>query len=83
MEEKTEEKKPVTKKKLGAKQLSKLAMIFSAIWIAVLTIFKGLGVIKLEINDIIYSGLAITAVWCPTFVSVYFDKIKIMRESSK
>ncbi len=83
MEEKTEEKKPVTKKKLGAKQLSKLAMIFSAVWIAVLTIFKGLGVIKLEINDIIYSGLAITAVWCPTFVSVYFDKIKIMRETSK
>lgn len=83
MEEKTEEKKPATKKRLGAKQLSKLAMIFSAVWIATLTIFKGLGIIKLEINDIIYSGLAITAVWCPTFVSVYFDKIKIMRESSK
>ena len=82
MEEK-QKKKTSNKKKAGGKTTFKLAMIFSAVWIATLTIFKGLGVIKLEINDIIYSGLAITAVWCPTFVSVYFDKIKIMRESGK
>lgn len=63
-------------KELGAKLLSKGAMIFSSIWIAVLTIMKGFGKIDLEIDAIIYSGVAITAVWTPTFISIITDKIK-------
>lgn len=63
-------------KKLGAKLLSKGAMIFSSLWIAVLTILKGYGKIELDINEIIYSGVAITAVWTPTFISIITDKIK-------
>lgn len=64
------------KKTIGAKLLSKSAMIFSSFWIAILTILKGLNKIDLEIDSIIYSGIAITAVWTPTFVSIITDKIK-------
>ncbi len=63
-------------KVFGAKALSKAAMVFSSLWIAVLTILKGLGKIDLDIATIISSGVAITAVWTPTFVSIVTDKIK-------
>lgn len=62
--------------KIGAKILSKAAMVFSSVWIATLTILKGLGKIDLDIGTIIGSGVAITAVWTPTFVSIVTDKIK-------
>ena len=63
-------------KNIGAKILSKGAMIFSSLWIAILTIFKGMGKISLSINEIVVSGVMITAVWIPTFVSIIIDKIK-------
>ena len=63
-------------KGIGAKILSKVAMIFSSAWIAVLTLMKGFKKIDLDIDDIIYSGVAITAVWTPTFISIITDKIK-------
>lgn len=62
--------------KIGAKLLSKEAMIVSSLWIAVLTIMKGYGKINLSIEEIIISGAAITAVWTPTFISIITDKIK-------
>lgn len=62
-------------KAFGAKILSKIAMVFSSLWIAVLTILKGLGKIDLDIATIIGSGVAITAVWTPTFVSIVTDKL--------
>jgi hypothetical protein len=62
--------------KIGAKLLSKGAMIVSSLWIAVLTIMKGYGKINLSIEEIIISGAAITAVWTPTFISIITDKIK-------
>lgn len=55
--------------------MSKGAMIFSSIWISVLTILKGFGLIGLDVNEIIISGIAITAVWTPTFISVVTDKV--------
>lgn len=63
-------------KAFGAKILSKAAMVFSSLWIASLTILKGFGKINLDIGTIISSGVAITAVWTPTFVSIVTDKIK-------
>lgn len=60
---------------IGAKVLSKGAMVFSSLWIAVLTVLKGLGKIDLDIATIIGSGVAITAVWTPTFISIVTDKI--------
>lgn len=62
--------------KIGAKLLSKGAMIVSSLWIAVLTLMKGYGKINLSIEEIIISGAAITAVWTPTFISIITDKIK-------
>lgn len=70
-------------KKKGAKKMSAFAMFFSSTWIAGLTLLKGLEVISLSVQEIIYTGLAITAVWCPTFVSIYFDKIKILKDVNK
>lgn len=62
--------------KIGAKLLSKGAMIVSSLWVAVLTIMKGYGKINLSIEEIVISGAAITAVWTPTFISIITDKIK-------
>lgn len=50
-------------------------MIFSSAWIAVLTILKGCGIVDLAEDEIITSGIAITAVWTPTFVSIVTDKV--------
>lgn len=63
------------KNTIGAKLLSKSAMIFSSAWIAILTLAKGFGYINLDVNEIITSGIAITAVWTPTFVSIVTDKV--------
>lgn len=49
-------------------------MIFSSLWIAVLTILKGTGKIELTENEIITSGIVITAVWTPTFLSILAEK---------
>lgn len=70
-------------KKVGAKKMSAFAMLFSSLWVAFLTILKGLGMITLDVDEIIYSGLAITAMWSPTFISIYFDKIKILKDTNK
>lgn len=83
MEEKAKKEEETQTKKRGAKKMSAFAMFFSSTWIAGLTILKGLEVISLSVQEIIYTGLAITAVWCPTFVSIYFDKIKILKDVNK
>ncbi|MCL2139712.1 MAG: hypothetical protein FWH41_09325 [Treponema sp.] len=62
--------------KLGAKQYSLFAQIFSCTWIAVLTILKGLKIVALELTDIIYSGIAIAAIFSPVYFSIFLDKIK-------
>lgn len=63
-------------KKVGAKVQSRLAMAFSSVWIAVLTILKGFSIVSLDLNDIVLSGVAIVAVWTPTYLSIVLDKIK-------
>jgi hypothetical protein len=70
-------------KKLGAKQYSFFAQIFSGLWIAVHTILKGLGITNLEIGDIIYSGIAIAAIFMPVYFSIFLDKIKDIRLGQK
>jgi len=54
--------------------LSKGAMLFSSIWIASLTILKGFGKVNLEVSDICLTGIVISAVWTPTFLSILADK---------
>ncbi|GHU13017.1 hypothetical protein FACS1894161_2460 [Spirochaetia bacterium] len=69
------------KKELGAKQYSLFAQIFSGLWIAVHTILKGMGIEKLEMTDIVYSGIAIAAIFMPIYFSIFLDKIKDIKLS--
>jgi hypothetical protein len=63
-------------KKKGAKRYSLFAQIFSGLWIAAHTILKGLGVTQLDMSDIVYSGIAIAAIFTPVYFSIFLDKIK-------
>lgn len=69
-------------KKAGAKVYSKFAMIFSSLWIAGLTVLKALKLFEIAETDIIYSGISIVAVWSPTYLSIWLDKIKDIRFGS-
>ncbi len=72
-----------TKKELGAKEYSKLSMIFSSIWIMAGTILIGFGVLKnLSVFDVIYSAVGVVAMWSPTYLSVWLDKIKDIRNGN-
>lgn len=64
---------------ISAKHTSFAGMLFSFCWICVLTILKGLGEINLTIQDIIYSGAVLTAIFSPVFVSIWLEKIKEIR----
>jgi hypothetical protein len=66
-------------KKRGAKRYSLFAQVFSGIWIAVLTILKGLSILTLETQDIIYTGIAIAAIFSPVYFSIFLDKIREIR----
>ncbi|GHV79783.1 hypothetical protein AGMMS49944_15740 [Spirochaetia bacterium] len=70
-------------KKPGAKQISLAAQIVSCVWIAGNTVLKGLGISKLEMTDIIYSGIAIAAIFTPVYFSIFLDKIKDIRLGGK
>jgi hypothetical protein len=63
-------------KKLGAKQYSLFAQIFSGVWIATHTVLKGLKIMDLEMSEIIYSGIAIAAIFMPVYFSIFLDKLK-------
>jgi hypothetical protein len=65
----------------GAKITSKVAQVFAALWIAGLTIGKAFGIIKLGIDDIIYSGISIAAIFMPVYFSIWLEKIRDIRFS--
>ena len=69
-----------TKENLKVKTLSKWTMFFAALWIVTMSILKWVGVFpSAEINDIIYTGVAVMAIWSPTYISIVLDKIKDIR----
>jgi hypothetical protein len=61
---------------IKAKTTSHLSMIAAGLWIMILTVLKGLKKISLSENDIIYSGVAVAAVFSPVYFSILMDKIK-------
>jgi hypothetical protein len=61
---------------MPAKKSSFLAQVVAALWVAVMSILKGMGKINMEMMDIILSGGAIAAVFCPVFVSIWLEKIR-------
>lgn len=67
------------KKKRGAKQYSLFAQIFASVWVIVLTLCKGFGIVALEISDIIYSGIAIAGIFMPVYFSILLEKIRDIR----
>lgn len=62
-----------------AKESSKWAQIFAALWIAVLTILRGLGIISLDIIEIILSGITIAGCFIPVYFSIFLDKLKELK----
>ena len=71
----------------GAKDITLKSMIFSAIWIGVLTILKAFwkllfkGEFGLTMNEIVMSGLIMAAVFSPVYLSIIMDKIKDIKVS--
>jgi hypothetical protein len=63
----------------GGKAASKGSQIFAASWIIVLTILKALELVKLEIDEIIYSGFAIAGIFIPVYFSIWLEKIRDIR----
>jgi hypothetical protein len=65
--------------RMGGKEFSKAAQIVAALWIVVLTILKGFGIVKLQIDEIIYSGISIAAIFMPVYFSIWLEKIRDIR----
>lgn len=82
-----EEEKQTEETKKGAKDFSLLAQIIAALWIAGWNAFQFVKLIvagtKIEIVDIITSGLAIAGCFAPVYVSIVLDKIKDIRNLKK
>ena len=62
----------------SAKSISKWSMIIAGVWIAGLSIVKGIwpGVFKLSIDEIIKTGITLAALFSPVYLSIIMDKIK-------
>lgn len=70
-------KEETTEKKVGAKKYSLWAMVVSGLWIAILTILKGAGIVNLDVKEeIIPTGITLAAVFCPVYFSIIMDKVK-------
>lgn len=82
MAEEILEETEVKKSNTGAKNLSKWTMLFASLWIAVLTVLKGIKFIDLSINEIVVSGGFMCVVWSPTYLSIFLDKIKEIKLSA-
>jgi hypothetical protein len=66
----------------SAKEISKWSMVIAAIWIGFLCVIKGFSMIifqaefGLTVKEIIFSGVALAAVFSPVYFSIILDKIK-------
>lgn len=73
---------PLAKPTVSAREVSKWSMVVAALWIGVLTLIKGAwGIFSartfgLEMSDIIYSGLALAAVFSPVYLSIFLEKVR-------
>lgn len=80
---KENEKTKETKEKKGAKEYSLLAQIIASIWIAGWNSFQFVRAIlaggKVDVKDIIISGLAVAGCFAPVYVSIIVDKVKEIR----
>jgi len=74
-----------TGKGVSAREVSKTSMIIAGVWIAVLSLVKAFwGFVSerpfgLEMSEIIWSGIAIAAVFSPVYMSIFLEKVKDLR----
>ena len=68
-----------TKDLLPAKTASKAAQVFAALWVITLTILKGFRIIQLEVDEIIYTAVAIVGIFSPVYISIWLEKIRDIR----
>jgi hypothetical protein len=62
---------------ISAKTTSHAAYIFAAVWIAVLTVLIGSGVLAgISVGDAVLSGFAIVGCFIPAVGSIFIDKLK-------
>ena len=64
------------KKKLGAKNLSKISILIADILVVTLSVLNGFDIIHLSVDDNIKIGTFIVASWAGVFGSIYIDKFK-------
>jgi hypothetical protein len=69
----------VVSKKPCAKDVSFWGQILAGLWIATMTVLKGMNLINLEIDDIIYSAIAMVGVFSPVYISVWLEKLRDIR----
>jgi hypothetical protein len=67
----------------SAKEISKWSMVIAALWIGILSavkaawpLFSGGKDFGLSMSEIIYSGLALAAVFTPVYFSIFLEKIR-------
>ena len=74
-----------TGKGVSAREVSKTSMIIAGVWIAVLSLLKAFwGFVSersfgLEMSEIIWSGIAIAAVFSPVYLSIFLEKVKDLK----
>lgn len=66
-----------------AKNVSLIGQIVGAVWIAgicgFMFIYKVLHNQQVEVQDVLLSGIALVACFCPVYLSIILDKIKSIR----
>lgn len=78
MEEEIKEEVEVQEKNGKAKNTSLIAQIIAAVWVAVWCGKKFITE-PCEVTDVIFSGFAIAACFCPVYFNMGLDKIKKIR----
>jgi len=74
-----------TGKGVSAREVSKTSMIIAGVWIAALSLVKAFwGFVSerafgLEMSEIIWSGIAIAAVFSPVYMSIFLEKVKDLK----
>lgn len=67
------------KEVLKPKKVTFIGQVFTALWIIGWCTYKFLTARTIEITDIVYSALGVTACFSPVYFSIMLDKIQNIR----
>jgi hypothetical protein len=71
MEEEDKKDSPIK-----AKTVSLLGQIFASIWVGGWSAYKFITTGNIEVQDVIFSGIAIAGCFSPVYFSIIMDKLK-------